>query len=100
MPVETIGAAIDRALDAYAALGELGEAVEDEWTYVTDLTEAWRGRLETLIAERGDDDAPTEVSAAIDRAVDEVGRIADPHRAIDWLSTFPQVVILAVGMRA
>ena len=36
---------------------------------------------------------------AIDRAIDEIGRIADPHRAIDWLSTFPQVVLLALGER-
>ena len=35
--------------------------------------------------------------AAIDRLVDEVGRITDPHRAIDWLSTFPQVALLALG---
>ena len=31
------------------------------------------------------------------RAIDEIGRISDPHRAIDWLSTFPQVVLLALG---
>ena len=31
--------------------------------------------------------------AAVDRAIDEIGRIDDPHRAIDWLSTFPQVVL-------
>ena len=29
----------------------------------------------------------------------EVGLITDPHRAIDWLSTFPQVVLLAAGER-
>ena len=23
---------------------------------------------------------------------------SDPHRAIDWLSTFPQVVLLAIGL--
>ena len=32
-------------------------------------------------------------------AIDEIGRIEDPHRAIDWLSTFPQVVLLAIGER-
>ena len=37
--------------------------------------------------------------AAIDRAIDEIGRIGDPHRAIDWLSTFPQVVLSALGER-
>jgi hypothetical protein len=35
--------------------------------------------------------------AAIDRLIDEVDRITDPHRAIDWLSTFPQVALLALG---
>ena len=40
--------------------------------------------------------APT-TEAAIDRAIDEIGRIEDPHRAIDWLSTFPQVVLVALG---
>jgi hypothetical protein len=33
----------------------------------------------------------------VDRAIDEIRRIEDPHRAIDWLSTFPQVVLVAVG---
>jgi hypothetical protein len=42
----------------------------------------------------GDDAA---VDAAVDAAIEEAGLITDPHRAIDWLSTFPQVVLLAVG---
>ncbi len=41
--------------------------------------------------------ATPEMSVAVDRAIDEIGRIVDPHRAIDWLSTFPQVVLVAVG---
>jgi hypothetical protein len=40
---------------------------------------------------------PSTVAAAIDRAVVEIGLIRDPHRAIDWLSTFPQVVLLALA---
>ena len=36
-------------------------------------------------------------AGAIDRAIVEVDLIEDPHRAIDWLSTFPQVVLLALG---
>jgi hypothetical protein len=93
---QTIREVIDRAADAYATLGELGEEIEDEWSYVTDLTQAWRDRLDEVVAERGGDAAPDRASAAIDRAIDEIGRISDPHRAIDWLSTFPQVVLLAV----
>lgn len=92
----TVADALTRALDAYAALAELGEEVEDEWTYVTDLATAWRERLEIVAADRGTAPLDPEAAAAIDRAVDEIGRIADPHRAIDWLSTFPQVVLLAL----
>jgi hypothetical protein len=99
VPAETIGDAIDRAADAYAVLGELGEEIDDEWSYVTDLTEAWRSRLDEVVSGRRADPVTDEVSAAIDRAIDEIARIEDPHRAIDWLSTFPQVVLLALGER-
>jgi hypothetical protein len=93
----TIDDVIARALDAYAELTELGEDVEDEWTYVTDLSASWRARLEEVAAIRGPSPIEPDVDAAVDRAIDEVGRISDPHRAIDWLSTFPQVVLLALG---
>jgi hypothetical protein len=96
---ETIRDALDRALDAYTVLAELGEGIEDEWSYVNDLTDAWRTRFDEVAARHGDDDASDESSQAIDRAIDEIQRIEDPHRAIDWLSTFPQIVLLAVGAR-
>jgi hypothetical protein len=99
VPSETIRAAIDRATDAYHALGALGEEIEDEWSYVTDLGEAWRARFDAVAAARGDDPLPDALTAAFDRAIDEVARIEDPHRAIDWLSTFPQVILLALGER-
>ncbi len=99
MSAETIRDALDRALDAYTVLSELGEAIEDEWSYVNDLTDAWRTRFDEILARHGDDDASDETSAAIDQAIDEIQRIEDPHRAIDWLSTFPQVVLVAVGAR-
>ncbi len=99
MPSETIQDAVDRALDAYAALAELGEEIEDEWSYVTDLTAAWRERLGDVSIARGDGVVASDVSGAVDRAVDEIGRISDPHRAIDWLSTFPQVILVAIGER-
>jgi hypothetical protein len=35
--------------------------------------------------------------AAVDTAIEEIALIADPHRAIDWLSTFPQIVRLALA---
>ena len=99
MSGETIQTTIEHALDAHAALGELGEEIEDEWSYVTDLVEAWRKRLAEVATARGTQQASPESSAAVDRAIDEIGLITDPHRAIDWLSTFPQVVLLALGER-
>lgn len=96
---ESIRDAIDRALDAYAALTELGEDIEDEWTYVNELSGAWRDRLDEVAAQRGQDSLSTEAGAAVDRGIAEVGLITDPHRAIDWLSTFPQIVLLATGER-
>lgn len=96
---DSVHTALTRALDAYDALQLLGEEVEDEWSYVQDLALAWRDRIEDAVTRRGDDALEEAVTIAIDRAIDEVGRIEDPHRAIDWLSTFPQVVLLAVGER-
>ena len=97
MGAATIAEALTRALAAYEELTSLGEDVEDEWTYVTDLAEAWRERLENAIGNRGAEPADPAELAAIDRVIEEVGRIRDPHRAIDWLSTFPQVVVTAIG---
>jgi hypothetical protein len=93
----TIGEALAHALAAYEALTSLGEDVEDEWTYVNDLSTAWRERLEAVAAAQGGEPAGGPTAAAIERAIDEIGRISDPHRAIDWLSTFPQVVLVSLG---
>jgi len=93
----TIGVALERASAAYAALGELGETIEDEWSYVTDLEAAWGARLDAVSAARGADAIDAGTLGAIEAAIEEVELIADPHRAIDWLSTFPQVVLLALG---
>jgi hypothetical protein len=95
----TVDAALGRALEAYAILTELGEEIEDEWTYVNDLTLAWRERIEEVAAAKRDRPIDPAAAAAIDGAIAEIARIGDPHRAIDWLSTYPQVVLLAVGER-
>jgi hypothetical protein len=87
------------ALDAYEQLTGLAEEIEDEWTYDNDLASTWRRRMEDVIAERGDDVFDLPEQAAIERAIDEIDAISDPHRAIDWLSTFPQVVLMALGER-
>jgi hypothetical protein len=93
----TVDAAIGRALAAYDALVELGETVDDEWSYVQDLSEAWRGRLEEVARERAGEVLDPAVDAAFGSAIGEIARITDPHRAIDWLSTFPQVALVAIG---
>ena len=69
----TIGAVIATALDAYAALQSLGEEIEDEWTYVTDLAAAWKARLEAVAAARGGEPAPAGADAAVDAAVARSG---------------------------
>jgi hypothetical protein len=97
MSPETIHALIERALEAYAALELLGEEIEDEWTYVTDLEASWRDRLGEVASARGSEAAASPTSVAIDRLIAEIGLVHDPHRAIDWLSTFPQVVLVALG---
>jgi hypothetical protein len=84
------------ALAACSLLAELGETVEDEWTYVTKLAEVGRARLRAAVPDANAAVSP-ESAAAIDALAAEVGRIADPHRAIDWLSTFPAVAELALG---
>ncbi len=94
---ENVQTVIDRALEAYASLAELGEEVDDEWSYVNDLADAWRQRLTDVVNQRGADPLPDTVGAAVDRASTEASLIVDPHRAIDWLSTYPQIVLIALG---
>jgi hypothetical protein len=96
---DSIRTVFARALEAYDSLQLLGEDVEDEWTYIQDLAGAWRERLDAVVADRGDEPLPDALVAAVDHAIDEIARIEDPHRAIDWLSTFPQVVLVATGER-
>jgi hypothetical protein len=86
--------AIAIALDALSALERLGENVGDDWQYVVDLARAWRLKLENA-----SDDRPLtdEALQAIEVAAAETAAITDPHRAIDWLSTFPQLVLLVLG---
>jgi hypothetical protein len=97
LPLTTVRTAIDRAVASCEALGLLGEDVEDEWQYVQDLGDAWLTRLEASAGVRGDEPITPEVGAAIDRACAEAALITDPHRAIDWLSTLPQVVLVVLG---
>jgi hypothetical protein len=99
VPPTTVRTSIDRAVAACDALGLLGEDIDDEWQYVQDLGAAWLTRLEEVAAQRGEERIPTDVGAAIDRVCAEAALVSDPHRAIDWLSTLPQVVLVALGER-
>jgi hypothetical protein len=92
----TVAEAVERALSAMSALQALGEEIADEWQYVADLEAAWRERLNAVVAARGGDPLPAATSAAIELAAAETALIAEPHRAIDWLSTFPQIVLFAL----
>jgi hypothetical protein len=95
----TVRTAIDRAVASCEALGSLGEDIEDEWQYVQDLGDAWLTRLEATAANRGDEPISPEIAGAVDLACVEASLVTDPHRAIDWLSTLPQVVLVALGER-
>ena len=89
--------AVRTSLDAYASLQEVAEQVEDEWMYIQELAAAHTDRLESIAARDGDRDLDPEAAAAVAAACAEVRRITDPHRAIDWLSTFPSVIAVALG---
>jgi acyl-CoA reductase-like NAD-dependent aldehyde dehydrogenase len=93
----TVDDAVRDALDAYAGLQSVAEEVEDEWMYIQDLVAAHRERLEAIAAEDAGRALHPAAAAGVAAACGEIGRIADPHRAIDWLSTFPSVVAVALG---
>jgi hypothetical protein len=95
-PPSTRGAALDTALAALGVLAELGETIEDEWPYVTALAEAGRTRLGSAAGPGLAVPLAPHRAAAVAAACAEIALITDPHRAIDWLSTFPAVVELAL----
>jgi hypothetical protein len=88
---------VTRALEGFDALVLTAEPVEDEFQYVADLGTVWRGRFSAVVAARGDEPAPAGAGEAMEALVAEVALITDPHRAIDWLSTLPQVALAAIG---
>jgi phosphoribosylformimino-5-aminoimidazole carboxamide ribonucleotide (ProFAR) isomerase len=94
--VESLTARTSGALEAVAVVAG---TVEDEWQYVTDLVAAWSARLATVGSARLDEMAPEPVESAVDRVIEEALLVTDPHRAIDWLSTLSQVVLVALDER-
>ena len=97
--IQTIGDAIAAARPAYDDLTALAEDIEDEWFYVNDLATAWIERLDDVADARGHEPVAAGVAAAVPVLVAEAAALDDPHRAIDWLSTFPQVLLVALGER-
>jgi len=94
-------ALVERAIAALERLAGLGETIADEWTYVHDLETVWTARLRAVAASPTGLSVPdAELETAIDELVAEAGRIVDPHRAIDWLSTLPTATLVALGEAA
>jgi hypothetical protein len=98
-PTWTVADAIASVRAAYDDLASLAEDVEDEWSYVTDLAASWTARLEDVVIARGSALAGNGVTEAVAALTAELAEIDDPHRAIDWLSTAPQVALIALGER-
>jgi hypothetical protein len=96
----TIADLIDRALAGFDTLAATAEPIADEWQYLADLDSVWGARLRAVAAARGAEPAPPGAEDAVTELVAEAGRITDPHRAIDWLSTLPQVALAAMGEAA
>jgi hypothetical protein len=94
---QTAGDVAARAAEAYRTLADLAETVEDEWQYVTDLVEAYEPALRNLAGPHPARPVAAEAADAVAEAIAEIALITDPHKAIDWLSTFPHVVALALG---
>jgi len=91
---------VDRALAGFEALAATAEPIADEWQYLTDLDTVWKARLRAVAEARGAELAPPGAEDALEVLVAEAGRITDPHRAIDWMSTLPQVALAAMGEAA
>jgi hypothetical protein len=97
--VATVGTVLASAAAAYESLVGVAEPIAEEWQYVSDLAAAWRARFESVLSTRREEGVPASVVLAVAAASAETARLTDPHRAIDWMSTYPQIVLLALGER-
>jgi len=93
----TVATVLSHARDGYAKLLAVAETIEDEWSETNELATAWQDRFDVLESARGTEPVDDRIGGAIDALVGEAATIDDPHRAIDWLSTFPQVLLIAFG---
>jgi hypothetical protein len=96
----TVGDLIARVRAAFETLAATAEPVSDEFQYLADLETVWGARLKAVADTRGAEAAPPGADAAIDALEAEAAAITDPHRAIDWMSTLPQVALAALGEAA
>jgi hypothetical protein len=96
----TVSELLEAGAHALRGLADVGEVVEVELQYVADLVAVYEGRFGQVVAERGREAVRAEQAAAAAVAVEEASLITDPHRAIDWLSTFPQVLLFTIGESA
>jgi len=96
----TVADLIDRARAAFEVLATTAEPVSDELQYLADLETVWGARLKAVSDARGAEPAPFGAEEALEALEAEAAAIADPHRAIDWMSTLPQVALAALGEAA
>lgn len=93
----TVAAVLGHARGGYAGLLAVAETIEDEWSETNELATAWENRFDELESGRGNEPVDDRIVFATRALVAESASIDDPHRAIDWLSTFPQVLLIALG---
>ncbi len=93
----SVATVLAAARAGYDELYAVAEAIEDEWPDTDALARAWNDRFDEVEAARGSQLVGSVAVTAVETLVAEASRIDDPHRAIDWLSTYPQVVLLALG---
>jgi len=96
----TVADLILRARAAFEVLATTAEPVSDELQYLADLETVWGARLNAVADARGAEPAPVGAEAAIEALEAEAAAFTDPHRAIDWMSTLPQVALAALGEAA
>jgi hypothetical protein len=96
----TVADLVARARAAFDVLAATAEPVTDELQYLADLETVWGARLRAVAEARGAEPAPVGAEAAIGALSAEAAAISDPHRAIDWMSTLPQVALAALGEAA
>jgi len=96
----TVADLVGKTLAAFAVLAATAEPVSDEFQYLVDLETVWGARLRAVSAARGAEPAPDGAAEAVEALGAEAAAISDPHRAIDWMSTLPQVALTALGEAA